>query len=145
MKNISQKLALLGAAISYAQACSTDWTVGVNLCPGVICKLDSQCSTGVCTSDNVFDDGYCMLAGWMIALIVVGGLLVLSLCIIGCICCCRRRRTKLQKQLVVQNHYYDASGNPLIPNQPQTAQGYPGQQYNGQYQGQQYGQGNRLQ
>lgn len=45
---------------------------------------------------------YCpaILNAWQIALIAVGGVVIIALCITGCYCCCCRRKPLPQQQVV---------------------------------------------
>ena len=72
------------------------------------------------------------MQGWLIAVIVLAGVIFLAAIVLCCVCCCRSRR--LKQELHVYNHTVDAQGRPLLIGGPpinnggaQTATYYNGQ------------------
>ena len=111
--------------VTLASACTFNDDSWTNRCPFVECYLDSQCAYGSC--NYKFDDGFCEPPSWLIAIMVIAGVLILASFILCLVCCCRRRR--LKNELHVYNHLVDANGKPITV---VAANGAPVNQYAGQ-------------
>ena len=115
---LNRILVFAALGLTSTLACSFDDDVFYNLCPGMKCISDMNCASGVCSKSTGYPTGRCKMEGWQIAVTVIVSIIVLASIIACCVCCCRRRKqAKLQRELQINNYYFDAQGRPLMPPQ----------------------------
>ena len=99
-------LLYLGLFVACTSACSFNNDNYYDRCGFMMCSSDHECASGDCMFASYPRDGLCFPDGWMIAIFIIFGVLIIS-CIIGCICCCCCRRSPAaanQEKVVVYQY-----------------------------------------